>query len=385
MLRPMTDANQSTLARIHALSFGADASKIPEWYALAEPENVYVFDDPITAGLIDIPMGLWVGGKRLDLRGVAGVGVAPEHRGRGIGRRMMAAYLEQTAQVAPLSALYASARALYRKVGYAIGGHRNLGTGATERFAAVGDRDDRWRGLEPADQDALIALRHRFGALRAVDVDRGPYLWKRVWATRGKPNLGFVHEGPDGIDGWVVLKQHHADEGWLKVEVVDWFATTPAALRHVAGFLGRFNSMARTIEVPCCPADPLIDLLPEHNHLVIRVFEPWMIRICDVRRALEERGWPSGLDVTLELEVHDSVLRDNNGRFRVRIRNGQARVQAGSDGRIVMDVRALGSLYTGHGDPWGLRLRGELTARDEDLAGLAAAFSAPQPVLTDFF
>ncbi len=387
MLRLLTDADEPAFKRAQGLAFGADPERIPDWWELAGRDNVYVFerDSAVRGGLVDVPMGLWVGGERVPLHGVAGVAVAPEHRGQGVGRAMMAAYLERVAVHAPLSALYASARSLYRGVGYAIAGHRNVARGPTERFGSIGTRDARWRPLEASDHDALVAIRHEDGAIRPVDLDRGPYIWSRVWEHRGKPNDGFVHEGPDGIDAWVVLKQSPADAGWLKIEVVDRHARTPEALRHVAGFLARYGSMARTIEVPCSPVDPLIDALPEHSDLSIEVFEPWLIRICDVRAALEQRGWSDALDVTLDLEVHDDVLRDNNGRFRVRIRNGEARVQAGSDGRIAMDVRALGSLYTGHSDPWSLRLRGELRAADEHLAPLAAAFAGPAPALTDFF
>jgi predicted acetyltransferase len=387
MLRPLTDADLGPLTRIHAVSFGVEAEQVPDWYALAGRENVYVFDEAgrgVTGGLLDIPMGLWVGGRRLALHGVAGVAVAPEQRGRGVGRRMMAAYLERIARRAPLSALYASARSLYRQVGYGIGGHRNVARGPTERFAAIGLRDERWRPLEPTDHAELIAIRHRHGAARPVDLDRGSYVWDRVWAHRGKPNRGYVHESADGIDAWVVFRQSSGENGFLAIELVDRFATTPSALRHLAGFIGRFNSMARTIEVPCSPVDPLLDALPEHT-LSVQVHEPWMLRICDVRDAIELRGFPPGLDVTLQLEVSDDVLRDNNGRFTVRIQNGEARVQAGSEGRIAMSARALGSLYTGHADPWSLRLRGEVSARDEDLVPLAAAFAGPAPVLTDFF
>ncbi|MEZ4322493.1 MAG: GNAT family N-acetyltransferase [Myxococcota bacterium] len=385
MYRTFEERDADGLARAQAESFGFPLSDAARWWDTGGRENLRVWDEKgVKGGLLDIPMGLFVSGRRLELGGVAGVAVVPEARGRGIAKKLMSAYLLELAErKVPLSALYASTRGLYRSVGYGIAGNRYLAEARLEGFRAVGDRSGRWRPVNDADWDAMAEALRRSVPASGVNLDRGPYLWKRVKERRGTPNLGYVLEGVDGPDGWLVVRQTHGDE-WLTLHVEDWWARTPAALRHVAGMLSTFGTMARTVNLPVRAVDPLFDQLTEHR-VDVHLHEPWLLRICDVRGALEGRGWPSGLSATLDLEVSDPQIRDNNGRFRVRIANGEARVQAGSDGTIKISVLGLAGLYTGHASPWALELRGLLSGPAGALETLGQVFAGPGSAVTEMF
>ena len=72
-----------------------------------------------------LEMTQWWHGRAVPMAGVAGVKVAPEARGGGVGRALTAAVLaEIEARGYPLSALYPATAPLYRSFGYEIAGGR---------------------------------------------------------------------------------------------------------------------------------------------------------------------------------------------------------------------------------------------------------------------
>jgi len=91
----------------------------------------------------------WWHGRSLPMAGVAGVTVAPEARGRGLGRALMTALLtEIAARGYPLSALYPSTMTIYRSVGYeAAGGMYQVSMPARSL-----------RALAPPDSSAAIPV-----------------------------------------------------------------------------------------------------------------------------------------------------------------------------------------------------------------------------------
>src|ERR1700751_1022343 len=71
-------------------------------------------------------MRQWWHGRPVPMAGVAGVMVAPEYRGGGIGRRLMTALLDEiAAQGYPLSALFPATMPLYRSLGWELAGARD--------------------------------------------------------------------------------------------------------------------------------------------------------------------------------------------------------------------------------------------------------------------
>ena len=68
----------------------------------------------------------WWHGRAVPMAGVAGVKVAPEYRGRGVGRALMTALTDLMAERGyPLSALYPATMTIYRSLGWEIAGHRH--------------------------------------------------------------------------------------------------------------------------------------------------------------------------------------------------------------------------------------------------------------------
>ena len=71
-------------------------------------------------------MRQWWHGRAVPMAGVAGVKVAPEYRGQGVGRALMTALTELMAERGyPLSVLYPATMTIYRSLGWEIAGHRH--------------------------------------------------------------------------------------------------------------------------------------------------------------------------------------------------------------------------------------------------------------------
>ena len=106
-----TDGDRPQLAALLAHAFAFPVADTDTWYARAGRDNVLAYRDgpSLLGGLITIPMGQFFGGRSVPMTGLAGVGVAPEHRGGGTGAAMMAATLRLVrARGAAISALFPS-------------------------------------------------------------------------------------------------------------------------------------------------------------------------------------------------------------------------------------------------------------------------------------
>ncbi len=165
---------------------------------------------------------------------------------------------------------------------------------------------------------------------------------------------------------------------------MDWAAVTPAAYRRILTFYADHRSAACDIMWMGPPTDPALYLLAEQEHEVDWRMD-WMLRLIDVPAALARRGYAAGLTGELHLEVADDVLPANSGRFRLEVRDGRGRVEAGGRGDLRIDVRQLASVYTGHLSPWSLRTCAAIEATEEALTTAAALFAGPPPWMPDMF
>jgi len=135
--------------------------------------------------------GQHFGGKSVSMLGIAGVGVAPEARGRGSARWMMSlAMQEAQADGFALSTLFASTQGLYRQVGYEQAGYRCQIKLLPHRID-VRAREPHVRPLTPEDEPAIQACYKAFAGEFAGMLDRGPYIWRRIKEFRDKSYHGF--------------------------------------------------------------------------------------------------------------------------------------------------------------------------------------------------
>jgi predicted acetyltransferase len=132
------------------------------------------------------------------------------------------------------------------------------------------------------------------------------------------------------------------------------------------------------------PADPALWLVRERGREQIERTQ-WMLRVVDARAAIAARGFPVAVTADVPLAVEDRQLPANSGSWRLRVADGDGRLEATAqrDEAVRLDIGALGALYGGVPTAT-LRRAGRLAGRPDLDPVLDAVFSA-SPFTLDFF
>lgn len=371
-----------------AHAFGGTPAYSERWLeTYREDVRVLRVDGQTTGSLLRIPMGQFFGGRSVPMCGVAGVVMHGARRGRGHATTMMSeAVREMRKDGFALSALYASTAKLYRRAGWECAGRHwrtTLPARELPRESSLPARE-----FAPADQKHVRRLYKRHAKLRDGWLDRTRYIWPRTRRViEDRPVYGFLVGPAEAPEGYVFYRLRPAGElPAFDLEVTDYAHTTGRAARRILGLLAEHRSLAGEVRTSI-PADaPLLTLLPDHRVKSV-LKEQWMLRVLDVPRALEARGYPRGLSLRFVLRVDDDQVRANHRGFVVRIERGRAEVKAAPRGKKAdarLCVGTLASIYTGFADPLALGAVGQVDGSRAALEKLRAAF-AGSPDLVDFF
>jgi len=314
----------------------------------------------VAGGLAIYRAGQYFGGRRLECGAIAAVAVAPEHRGSGIGSRLMRdAVGELRAGGTPLACLFPATLPVYRNAGFESAGlHCRFKIPTAALDVRATDLQVRRAGL--ADRDRFAALYAEQARRTDGWLDRPAVLWMRNLAPWTGEHFCYLVEGGEGPEGYVVYAQEN-EGGKRQIRVLDCVAGTPRAAARLLSFFAAHRSLAHVLDFPDAPALPFLAPLADPPVEVAR-FLRWMLRLCDVRAALEQRGYRPGVTGEVHLAVRDAVLPENAGRLILEVADGCGRVSPGGRGDLSIDVRGLAALFTGF-----------QTTRDLAQAGLAAA------------
>ena len=326
----------------------------------------------------------------MPMAGVAGVKVAPEERGRGVGTAMMAAVLEQISDRGfPVSVLFPTTAPLYRAAGWELAGRRYeavlearslLALASPDRLIAGGvgpaaHEAPKVRRATPADGAAIVeveGLVHE--QLRSCGPDtREPWMV----ADRLDDEDRFAYLADDGF-----LSYRWADEG-DEIVVDELIAASPATARAWWQILASHATMASRIRACVAPDDP-VTWLTRDPDAEIRQTEAWMLRVVDGPAAIAARGYPSGAAVSVRVDLVDAARPANSGRWALEVSAGAGSLTRLADLPPALDSPVPDSLQPGSPVPDSPVLGS--TAPDSDVLRLGArgfaALFAGVPVST---
>ena len=384
-----SDAELAALAAVLSECFCFEPVRASTWFQRAELPNVRVAveGEAVLGGFLSPPAGQFFGGRRVSTAGLAGVGVRPELRRTGVAAEMLRrGLLDLHAEGHALSTLYASTQSLYRKVGFERAGCRYRCTVSADALRMT-DRELDLRRLGEDDEPAVAALYTEQAARRPGHMDRSPYYWLLADRVRdGGLRSTYGAVGPAGeLEGYVRYRQLPGDGfSGYRLLVTDFVALTGRAARRLWTQLSDQASMAREIELSLAEHDPVAAVLPERR-LRVELLEHFMLRILDVPRALEQRGYPAGVAATIGLDLADDLVASNEGRFLLQIEGGRAEIRRGGPGAARLSVRALAPLFSGFLTAEALATLGWLEAPTEVVALLDTVFAGPSPWMTEVF
>jgi predicted acetyltransferase len=307
-------------------------------------------------------MTQWWRGRPVPMAGVAGVQVAPEYRGQGVGRAVMTALAQlMTERGYPLSVLYPATMTIYRSLGWEIAGHRHEVVLPARALSAMARPDMKTVGIRRPGPDDAAEVLEVIGRAHASARDCGPITWGeatvRGWLTRpGRyaDSDRYAYLTSDGFLGYHWRRGHH--------EIfVDRLVAASAATTQALWAVAASNStVAETMRAQVGPSDPLWWMLREQD-ADIAERESWMLRLLDAPAAVAARGFPAA-DLAVPLQITDDLLAANSGRWELTVRAGVGRLSqyrtepvaspaapasSGGPTPLALSARGLAALYAG--------------------------------------
>jgi predicted acetyltransferase len=327
---------------------------------------------------------------RLPATGVSAVTVQPDHRRRGLLRRMVAAeHAAARDRGEAFALLYAAEYAIYGRFGYGPAVLEATWTldAAGAVFHAEPGGSVEIMPRDTSTRDACEAVYEAHRARTVGEIKRVAYRWDfefglRIAAARDEKRWkGFlaVHRNAAGeIDGYATYAADDP-EHWerrqprVKLEVHELHGLDVVATTDLWRYLVSVDWVSTVEASHRSPSDPLPWLLENGRAADLAESGDGMwLRLLDVRRALEARTYERTGSLVLEVIDGEAV----GGKVRLAL-------DAGPDGAtcqptdrsadLTLDVSALGAAYLG-----GSRLSDAVRARgvDEHRAGALAQANA---------
>lgn len=328
-----------------------------------EPERSLVIEDAgaVVGHAAAFTRDLTVPGGPLPAAYVTLVSVAPTHRRRGLLTRLMHRQLREVAEAGhePVAVLWASEGKIYPRYGYGLAAQRLELEVATRDIRPPQEplaADARLRLVEPADAIPDFAkVYEQLRAERTGYASRDDRWWRFVLADpasdRGGATAlrGVVHDTPGGPTGYAVWRTKGGwdakganGEVWVR-EVV---AADPAAYAALWRFLLSIDLTRSATFNHAAMDEPLLHMVDEPRRLGARTVDGLWLRIVDVPAALAARRYATDVDVVLD--VTDSLLPGNTGRWRLTGgRGGATCTPTGDPADLSCTVLELGSAYLG--------------------------------------
>lgn len=358
-----------------------------DYFSLVGLENLRAVwqGTTLVGGLALLSMGQWWGGQCVPMTGIASVAIAPEFRGSGAATFLMRQTLKELhAAGVPISALYPAVQRLYRQVGYEQAGSRCLWTINPETIRLV-DRSLPMQAIAQPLSDQMRSLYRQQAGQHNGWLDRHPLIWHMGIArsATGQPPYSYLVGDETNPVGYLCFTQARL-AGKTTLTIRDWVSLTPSASQTLWAFLAGHRSQIDQIRWYGSPIDSMAFLLPEQSH-TLHSLDRWMLRLVDVKTALELRGYPLLREQTLHLEVSDPTLPGNHRRMQLTVANGHATVTPGGTGDLKLGCRGLATLYSGLFSAYDLQRCGMLEGSDTALATAAQLFGSSSPWMPDFF
>lgn len=331
------------------LAFDSPRTFDPREPQFSEGRSIGAFDgDELAGTVMTYEFSQMFGGRAVACGGVAGVMVAPGSRGLGLARRLLVESFHRMHERGEvISSLYPTTSLLYGGVGYGVAG---LFTHREVPFRAIGPSDQlHWSEAE-FGCDEMRLVHHAAATKYDGWILPGDGWWDHQrWRRTASPgDRAFTWIGRRGAEPVAAVVYSYGKSEHLLYEVtVQLLAGCDiAAIRSSLSFLAENSSAADTLETTL--PSFLLDLALARPELVRPASDwPWMLRLIDLPGAVAARGYPDGIELTLDLDITDSVIDANAGAWRVTVEGGVGRAERGGNAAVAVGIDDLARIYAG--------------------------------------
>lgn len=387
-LRDLTDADIADVFLLNRRAFGFPATERPLPEHLSGPVHGAFVGGRLVGAAFDLEDQQWWGGRLLAAADLAGVAVAPELRGQGVARALIARLLAHARERgAAVSALFPTVATVYRSLGWVSAGsldtialptatlpHGPLPAGVSVREGSGADlpaMDEVYRRIAVAGNGMLSHTVKRF-ELPPGELPRG--VDGVTLALTGDEVTGYC---------WWSRGANYGRNSVLSVSYL--IAADTASARALVSVLHSWHTVTPVLHLELLGGDAIADVLPLELGAPEDVHR-WMHRPVDLVAAVQGRGWPIGARGRAVFAIEDSLAPWNSGTWALDIGDGGGQLKRTTDDTsVTLTVAGFASLYCGLTNAESLRLAGHVSGPHDDAAALdVLATSAPPRLIDDF-
>jgi predicted acetyltransferase len=304
------------------------------------------------------PLDVWVGGKRVPTGGIASLAVAPEARGQGAAHALLEHLDREIEGESALALLYPFRENFYRDLGYATTAPFLSLRASVASLAAAFDthRDELARfvpcAIEGPRLEQVKVVYDECAQRSSGCIARTEARWMRLFARESRHWIG-VAQG-DRLEAYASMSYDApVTNGRQSLIVHELMARSEPARHAVIAAIGRQRDQVEDVELAVPYGDSLpfalFDAAGSRRggaltaHPLGTLTAGPMVRIVDLGRALESRGYPC--DGELTVRAIDPIRPET---MRVASFNGQVETEPSTSVPDIEVPRAtLGSMVIG--------------------------------------
>jgi predicted acetyltransferase len=376
-------------ARVIAASINVPVERTVARSSIWNLDDVRVgrVDGAVVSVAAEVRFHQWFGGRPVDCSGIWGVGTLPEHRGAGLASAVTGAVLDDAKERGDVvSALFPAVLPPYRRLGFEVAGTYVQHQVQLDAIpASHGDPLPRVEIAEP-ERD-VAAIRELFGRWAAAHngpvAPREDAWWVERWLSHPFDPMfrPIVVRGDAGLEGFATVTREPTDgplgDVSFGLSCEPFVATTERATRAMLEYFRAHRGIGRWVRWSAPPQDPVSLLLAEAQPATGMRYL-WMLRVLDVPRALEARGYPP-VDIDLTLAVDDPRYAENSRGWRIGATSGSATVEPAETSSRPIPIGAFSAMYSGYLRPDDVVTLGYLDADDPAVGALRTLFAGPDP------
>lgn len=332
------------------------------------------------------PFTVRLNGNPVHMAGVTAVGTLPEHRRKGLLRKVMQQGFETMRERnQSFAILWASMAAIYQRFGYGLAADR-VTYEFDPRVAQFETRVESPGSITMMSaQDAFPTIKQlyiQWATGRNMAIHRSSVLWQADNlrpARKGAPVYVAVYRNADGeARGHVAYgtqNRERSEPGPAQVlRVTDFIALDMEAYRALWEYICRHDLVGTIVMPNVIPVDdPAPHLLLEPRMLQRRTQDAIWMRVVDVEKALASRPYGARGDLTVRIDG-DAMCSWNDGTWLIET-DGPSAMVSRTDRKADLTMRpnALATLLAGHTPATALHRAGVIEAADERALATADA------------
>lgn len=332
--------------------------------------------------------GLRIRGEFRDAAGLSAVATPPEHRRKGLVRRLLSESLREYRERGDLlSALWPFDRGFYGQFGWATANRYATYEMPPESLAFAAEAaSGEHRPLDPDDWAAADRVYDAHAASFALAMDRTENWWRtRVFDSAwGDAPYAYGWERDGRLAGYLVYRVSDDGDG-TTLSVGEFAHADREARLNLLSFLYNHDSQVETVKLHRPATTDLLDVVDDPAEVDCEIGLGPMVRVVDVAETLSALSYPA--DGALALAVSDPLAEWNDGTFELAVEDGAATCRStDAPADVELGVGALSQLVVGYRSVDALSAAGELDAASADARRtLAALFPERDVFLREFF